>query len=313
MRTVVAVAIAAAPFAVVMSAPAEGQSFLQSLFGGGQGASSGPPSYPGGGMVVPQRPLPRWARDSNRTSRRTTGGAGDWSDADRGAADRGKYRTLCVRTCDGYYFPISNAVTRSRFTRDGAQCRASCGEAARLYYMPSTGDDVSVSLDLAGRAYTRLPNAFKYRKSLVDGCACKPDPWSEAELQRHRAYAASSETAAGQSANQAAPGASAARMAGLAHVDGSQPDADVDDGDVRQAAGERPQPIGVDEDTMAAKPSAVVPPRHAPARWRTPDRPVPRRQPAAARTPQPAAGYSGLGAFLVPGGKYTWPGDKPRR
>jgi hypothetical protein len=38
-------------------------------------------------------------------------------------------------------------------------------------------------------AYTALPNAFKYRKTLVDGCRCRPQPWSEAELARHRAYA----------------------------------------------------------------------------------------------------------------------------
>ena len=43
--------------------------------------------------------------------------------------------------------------------------------------------------DLSGRAYGRLPQAFQYRKELVAGCACKPEPWSEAELARHEAYA----------------------------------------------------------------------------------------------------------------------------
>ena len=38
-------------------------------------------------------------------------------------------------------------------------------------------------------AYAALPNAFKYRKTLVEGCRCRPQPWSEAELQRHRGYA----------------------------------------------------------------------------------------------------------------------------
>ena len=44
-------------------------------------------------------------------------------------------------------------------------------------------------VDLTGMAYSTLPNAFKYRKTLVEGCRCRPQPWSEAELQRHRAYA----------------------------------------------------------------------------------------------------------------------------
>ena len=45
-------------------------------------------------------------------------------------------------------------------------------------------------VDLTGLAYSALPNAFRYRKTLVPECRCRPQPWSEAELQRHRDYAA---------------------------------------------------------------------------------------------------------------------------
>ena len=45
-------------------------------------------------------------------------------------------------------------------------------------------------VDLTGMAYSALPNAFRYRKALVPECRCRPQPWSEAELQRHREYAA---------------------------------------------------------------------------------------------------------------------------
>ena len=44
-------------------------------------------------------------------------------------------------------------------------------------------------VDLTGLAYSALPNAFKYRQTLVPSCRCRPQPWSETELQRHRAYA----------------------------------------------------------------------------------------------------------------------------
>src|SRR5215467_7410334 len=37
------------------------------------------------------------------------------------------YRTLCVRLCDGFYFPISFAVPASSLERDAERCRASCG------------------------------------------------------------------------------------------------------------------------------------------------------------------------------------------
>jgi hypothetical protein len=93
--------------------------------------------------------------------------------------------------CDGYYFPISFSTMRSEFARDADKCAASCGSEARLFYHPNPGGDVEGMTDLTGMAYTALPNAFKYRKTLVDDCSCKPQPWSEAEQERHRSYAAS--------------------------------------------------------------------------------------------------------------------------
>ena len=39
------------------------------------------------------------------------------------------YRTLCVRSCDGFYFPISSVASRSRFGLDADLCRASCPNA----------------------------------------------------------------------------------------------------------------------------------------------------------------------------------------
>jgi len=63
------------------------------------------------------------------------------------------------------------------------------GTEAQLFYHPTPGGDVDTMVDPMGRAYALLPNAYKYRKTLVQGCRCRPQPWSEAELARHRAYA----------------------------------------------------------------------------------------------------------------------------
>jgi hypothetical protein len=81
-----------------------------------------------------------------------------------------------VRLCDGFYFPISFAVPESGFDRDVEQCRASCGSAARLFYHPNPGGSVEGMFDLSGRAYSALPTAFAYRKALVAGCSCRPQP-----------------------------------------------------------------------------------------------------------------------------------------
>ena len=115
---------------------------------------------------------------------------------DAASGHTGTYRTLCVRLCDGFYFPISSATIGSGLARDADACSASCGTEARLFYHPNDGGDVDSMVDLTGLAYSALPNAFKYRKTLVPECRCRPQPWSEAELQRHRAYAGGGSVAA---------------------------------------------------------------------------------------------------------------------
>jgi hypothetical protein len=108
--------------------------------------------------------------------------------------DFGTYRTLCVRTCDGFYFPISDGVRRERLYADSRSCMQRCDGEARLYYYPTDRGSVETMVDLSGRRYADLPTAFRYRKALVEGCACKPAPWSAEAAVRHQGYAA--ETAA---------------------------------------------------------------------------------------------------------------------
>jgi len=104
--------------------------------------------------------------------------------------DTGTYRTLCVRLCDGFYFPISDNVRRERLYHDNRACMQRCDGEARLYYYSNQGGSVETMVDLAGRNYTALPNAFRYRKKLVSGCTCKPPPWSPEAAVRHQEYAA---------------------------------------------------------------------------------------------------------------------------
>lgn len=102
--------------------------------------------------------------------------------------DNGRYRTLCVRTCDGFYFPIGDGVGRERLNRDARTCEARCDGEARLYYYPVNGGSPETMVDLAGRPYAQTQTAFLYRKTLVQGCSCKPAPWSAESAARHRGY-----------------------------------------------------------------------------------------------------------------------------
>ncbi len=102
--------------------------------------------------------------------------------------ERGTYRTVCVRLCDGYFFPISFAATPDRFAADEAACDARCSSGARLYVYPNPGGEPEQMRDVRGQPYTALKTAFLFRTNYVEACTCKPHPWEEASLNRHRVY-----------------------------------------------------------------------------------------------------------------------------
>jgi hypothetical protein len=102
-------------------------------------------------------------------------------DVDPGLADdlSGSFRTLCVRTCDGYFFPISFNAPKGRLATDTNVCRALCpGTETRLYFHHNPGEEAEQAIAADnGEPLTRLPNAFRYRTQMVPACACgKPDP-----------------------------------------------------------------------------------------------------------------------------------------
>jgi hypothetical protein len=83
------------------------------------------------------------------------------------------FRTLCVRTCDGYYFPISFSTVNSRFAEDEATCRSMCpGTDVQLYIHHNPGEESEQMVSLAGEPYTVLPTAFLYRDHYIDACSC---------------------------------------------------------------------------------------------------------------------------------------------
>jgi uncharacterized protein DUF2865 len=121
-----------------------GGSFLENLFGGGT-------------IITPGAPPP--------------GAGGD------------TYRTVCVRTCDGYYFPISYSTTPASFPQDEQVCQRMCPAAeVSLYTHRNPGEDISQAISTNGRSYSELPNAFAFRKAFNPSCSCRPpgQTWSQA-------------------------------------------------------------------------------------------------------------------------------------
>jgi hypothetical protein len=111
-----------------------------------------------------------------------------WQDEDSGPGGRGNefgalpfatYRTLCVRLCDGYYFPVSFSTLPNHFQRDAEMCQSQCAAPAELYYHQNPGGSVEQMVSAANQQpYTSLKSAFRYRKEYVQGCSCKQAEYS---------------------------------------------------------------------------------------------------------------------------------------
>jgi Protein of unknown function (DUF2865) len=99
-------------------------------------------------------------------------GSGGW--APQGNSGVATYRTICVRLCDGFYFPVSFSTLPSHFPQDAEVCSSKCVAPTELYYYPNPGGNVDQSVALKSQeAYTKLKVAFRYRKEFVNGCSCK--------------------------------------------------------------------------------------------------------------------------------------------
>jgi Protein of unknown function (DUF2865) len=98
-------------------------------------------------------------------------------------APSGTYRTVCVRSCDGGYFPVSFATVPGRFADDEKACKALCpATEASLYTYRNPGEDMNQAVSIGGQTYTSSPNAFKFRSEFNPSCACKAagQTWSDA-------------------------------------------------------------------------------------------------------------------------------------
>jgi hypothetical protein len=116
---------------------------------------------------------------------------GEESDAPRGPANQfgnlpfATYRTLCVRLCDGYYFPVSFSTLPNHFQRDAEQCQSQCAAPAELFYHQNPGGAVEQMVSVATQApYTSLKAAWRYRKEYVQGCSCKAAEYHPEQLER---------------------------------------------------------------------------------------------------------------------------------
>ena len=132
-----------------VTSAARAEDFLSALFGAFSGHQPAPPP-----VALP------FASEGAPSSE-----AAPRSETPPARVSRGGGEAWCVRSCDGRYFPITGPDNQSRV----AACNSFCPAAATsLVY----GNNIDGAATEAGKPYSELPNAFRYRNEIVAGCTC---------------------------------------------------------------------------------------------------------------------------------------------
>ena len=104
-------------------------------------------------------------------------------------AHAGSY-AVCVRTCDGSFFPVSYSGAGSRADSLEDVCRALCPNADMALYSFPFGGTIDEAESPSGEPYANLPNAGKFEKSFDASCSCrrKGESWAEALADAEARY-----------------------------------------------------------------------------------------------------------------------------
>ena len=108
--------------------------------------------------------------------------ASDTPDAPAPATSARSPVVLCVRHCDGAYYPLATDVRQDRLADMDRICQAQCPAATASAYAGRDADDVADAQSTEGTRYTDLAAAFKFRKGPTGSCACRApnQSWADA-------------------------------------------------------------------------------------------------------------------------------------
>ncbi len=112
-------------------------------------------------------------------------------DEDGAPVARGGSMAVCVRACDGGFFPISYSARRANLAELADLCRAQCPNVEVALYTRSPSRDIETALSTDGEAYADHPNALKFTKSYDPTCSCRPAgrSWAETLAEAERLLA----------------------------------------------------------------------------------------------------------------------------
>ena len=83
-------------------------------------------------------------------------------------------RPVCVRLCDGYFFPLpaSAGPTADADERPSVALYVPRRGVA-LYFLPGRSDRIEDAANARGEPYSALPAAFRYRSAGAPACGCR--------------------------------------------------------------------------------------------------------------------------------------------
>ena len=93
-------------------------------------------------------------------------------------------RSVCVRLCDGYFFPVGPVSDSSDVSGHEALCSGLCpGAPTRLYFQPAGSDKIEDAISAKdSKPYTALPVAFRHSDKADNTCSCRRPGQSHARL-----------------------------------------------------------------------------------------------------------------------------------
>jgi hypothetical protein len=89
---------------------------------------------------------------------------------------------VCVRSCDGSFFPVSYSATGGKLNDLDAMCHALCPQADVSVFTYPSGGEIEQAVSPTGQRYMDSPNALKFRSSYDSTCTCRRrgEGWAEA-------------------------------------------------------------------------------------------------------------------------------------
>ena len=113
---------------------------------------------------VEEQPLAPDYVDPNKSTEKSTSPVGE---------ARAGGKAVCVRSCDGAFFPVSYSASSGRLETLADMCRALCPNTEVTLYTYPTSGEIEQAVSINGARYMDSPTALRYRHTFDSSCSCR--------------------------------------------------------------------------------------------------------------------------------------------